>query len=178
MSDMSARRYLTIICLVVLVLGVRMVDGASSEGLSHAQVVAMVACMQRTASDHVGDDLRLWRDDMFHMRYSIFRDPNEGLAGWHLVYVLVYNPNTVNGWIYKLYVRHTKPMIEIGEFGTVKKNQLGRMEIDDVWGGLATHEVITNRLRVVESAPLIHISSKEAQQSQFRCYDSNHPSPE
>ncbi len=72
----------------------------------------------------------------------MFNDPDESFPGWHLVYVLVYNPDRVTGWIYKVYVHRSKRMVEIGEFGTVKENNHGRMEIDEVWGGLGTHEVI------------------------------------
>ena len=113
------------------------------EGLSRAQLLASIKCIQQTASENHESGLRLWSNASYHLRYSTFRDPNENAPGWRLVYITLANPDGRSGWIYSVYVHRSKPMIEVGEYGTIKLKTGGRMEIDEVWGGLATHEAIT-----------------------------------
>ena len=148
------------------------------EGLSRAQLFASIKCIHRTASENHESGPRLWTDASYHVQYSTFRDPNENASGWYLVYIALANPAGGSGWIYKLYVHRSKPMVEVGEYGTITLKTDGEMAIDEVWGGLATHDVITAHLKTIESAPSLRVSLTEAESSTFQCYDAKHPSPE
>jgi hypothetical protein len=139
--------------------------------LSRSELVGTVACMERNANE-IGLNFLPWSDGTHHIKYKVFDDPNENAPGMRLVYVLAYNPDRKSGSIQKLYVGINSRTIEFGQTGTTKLTQSGKMEIDDVWGGLATHKTLTQHIHAIESEPLIIVDRTRG--SLYSCSTQKH----
>lgn len=171
-------KHLVCTAFLTMTIAGAVVQEQPNQSLTRAEVIGSVACIHRTASDYGQTGARLWPDGTYHVRYSVFHDTDESSPRTKLVYFVVFNPDGRSGWVYKVYVGIAKPFVDIGQFGTIRVHRSGTTEIDDVWGGLGTHDVITKHLKVIESAPLVRVTSAEATSSVMHCYDERHPAPE
>ncbi len=150
----TIRRVAAVVMLLVVSSAI-----AGEKSLKTAELGNVLYCLQ-TKVAKIGYAPPRFAPRTLRLRYAV--DGDKGSASHQPLNLVVYGPDEKKAILYQIYLEETKgqPSIEIGEMGTLKLEN-GRMEPDEIWGGVATYNKVQDILKKVSSTPVLSVPEDE-----------------